>query len=270
MKTATWRRIALAGLVAGCVALLAGCAQPTAQVEEPVESEVPVELRVSAATSLKAVLDAVAPEFEQANGVKLVYNFGASGQLQKQIEGGAPADVFASASPAQVDALIEGGLISAASTETFAGNDLVIFVPKGNPAGITKPTDLAKADRLVTGNPETAPHGTKAKEWLEGLGTWSSLGPSFIFAENAAQTLDYVTRGEVDAGIEFESETTGRDDVEVVYLVPADQINPIEYVAAPLGASDQQQVAAAFVEYLLSQKVQTALAEAGFNKAPQQ
>jgi molybdate transport system substrate-binding protein len=161
------------------VSVLAGCAsQRTAEPGTPAAASAPAapaELSISGATTLKAAFTELAPAFEKANNAKLVYNFGASGVLQKQIEGGAPCDVFASASPKQVDALIAAGLISADSTATFASNDLVIIVPAKNPAGITTPADLSKATKLVTGNPDTAPHGTKAKEFLEAQGTWAAL-----------------------------------------------------------------------------------------------
>ncbi len=101
----------------------------------------------------------------------------------------------------QVDALVAEGLISADATETFASNDLVIIVPAGNPAGITAPADLAKATKLATGNPETARPRHQGQGVPDGLGTWDALQPKFVFAENAAQTDDYVARGEVDAGL---------------------------------------------------------------------
>lgn len=245
---------------------LSGCSQATnAEADKPAAR---TELRVSAASSLKKLLEATAPEFEKANGTRLVFNFGASGLLQKQIEGGAPCDVFVSASPTQMNTLIAAGLISAQATSTFASNDLVVLVPKGNPAGIHGPDDFVKATRIVTGNPETAPHGTKAKEWLTGLGMWDSLQPRFVFAENAAQTLDYVVRGEVDAGIGFGSEAQGTDAVEVAYTVPTGAITPVRYVAAPLLKAEQAGLAAAYVEYLNAPTVQKALIKAGFLPAP--
>lgn len=263
--------LALMVLASAAVVLLLGCA-PQAGSEpddsKPASSAEPVEVRVSAATSLKDLLEEAAPLFEGEHDAKLVFNFGPSGQLQKQIEGGAPADAFLSASPKQVDGLVVGDFVSAESTVTFAGNDIVIFVAKGNPKGITGPADLARAERLVTGNPDTAPHGTKSKEWLEGLGTWVALEPKFVFAENAAQTVDYVARGEVDVGLGFESEVLGSEAVEIAYLVPAGQYSPIRYVAAPLSGAEQPELAAAFVEFLLTEELQAALVEAGFNEAP--
>jgi len=263
------RACLLAALVLPAAAL-AGCAgadnaTQAADVSPGAASQPsPTELRVSGATTLKRVFEQIAPAFEAENGVRLVYNFGASGQIQKQIEQGAPVDVFASASPKQVDALISGGLTSAEDTSTFCYNDLVVFVPAGNPAAINGPADLASAERLTTGNPETAPHGTKTREWLEALGLWTRLESRFVFGENAAQTLDYVARGEVDAGIGFASEATGRDDVEVVYTVPASELKPSRYVIAPIAGAENAELAARFVEYLGTPEVQEALADAGF------
>jgi molybdate transport system substrate-binding protein len=255
----------LAVAVLASAGLLAGCApQKAAPVAAKAE---PIELSISTATTLKAAFTELALEFEKANNAKLVLNYGASGMLQKQIEGGAPCDVFASASAVQVDALVAQGLISADSTE-FASNDLVIIVPTSNPAGVSTPADLAKATKLVTGNPETAAHGTKAKEFLTGLGTWGALQPKFVFAENAAQTVDYIARGEVDAGLVFASEVTGNDAVKVVYTVPKGAIKPVRYVAAPIKATAQPDLAEKFVAYLLTPEAQKVLAANGFKSAP--
>jgi len=251
------------------LALLIGCAG-RAGLSDPAASRAatteapPAELRVSAATTLKRSFEQIAPAFEQANGVTLVFNFGASGQLQKQIEQGAPVDVFASASPKQVDALIAADIVSAAATSTFCYNDLVVFVPAGNPASIDGPGNLESAARLTTGNPDTAPHGTKAKEWLETLGLWTTLESRFVFGENAAQTLDYVARGEVDAGIGFASETTGRRDIEIAYVVPAAELKPSRYVAAPIADTQSAEMAARFLAYLSTPEIQATLADAGF------
>ena len=245
---------------------MGGCSSPAAD-SAPAESQ-PTELSVSAATTLKAAFTEIAPAFEEANNVKLVYNFGASGVLQKQVEGGAPCDVFASASPKQIDALIAAGLVSADSTSTFASNDLVIIVPADNPAAIAAPADLSKADKIVTGNPDTAPHGTKAKEFLTGLGQWDALAPKFVFAENAAQTVDYVSRGEVQAGLVFASEVLGNDSVKVAYTVPVAAIKPVRYVAAPIKDSSAIELADKFVAYLSDPDVQKTLIDNGFKPAP--
>ncbi|MDR3686629.1 MAG: molybdate ABC transporter substrate-binding protein [Coriobacteriia bacterium] len=258
---------ALAGGLVAVALLLTGCG---AQNAAPATSgsTAPTMLNVSAAASLKSVMTSIAPAFEKANNVKLVFNYGASGVLMKQIEGGTPTDAFLSAAPAQVNTLTADGLISADATETFAGNDLVILVPAGNPKGIHGPGDLSKATKLTTGDPIAAPHGAKAKEWLTNLGLWNTLLPKFVFAANAAQTDDYVARGEVDAGIGFASDAKGRTDLEVAYTVPSSEIRPIKYVAAPIKATPSPALAEKFVTYLLSTETQTALVDAGFKPAP--
>jgi len=259
----------LAALVA--ITMFAGCASSTpsaATLAAPAATTTPVQLDVSAATTLKKAFTILAPAFEKANNAKLVYNFGASGVLQKQVEGGAPCDVFASASPSQVSSLVADGLVSVESTVTFAGNTLVIIVPANNPAGITGPNDLAKANKIVTGNPATAPHGAKAKEFLTMHGTWDSLQPKMVFADNAAQTLDYVVRGEVDAGLIFGNEVLANKDVKVVFTVPDGAIKPIKYVAAPIKASKNLDLATKFTQFLLTPEAQTVLVANGFKPAP--
>lgn len=257
----------VAAVLFGGIALT-GCANQAATPAPAPEKAAATELTVSAASSLKAAFTEIAPAFEKANNTKLAFNFGASGVLQKQIESGVPTDVFASASDRQVDALIVQNLVSAEATATFAGNDLVLIVPVANPAGIATLADLSKATMLVTGNPETAPLGTKTKEFLEAQGTWAALQSKFVFAENAAQTVDYVSRGEVDAGFVFASEAIGNEAVKVVYTVPKGAIKAVRYVATSIRASANSTLAKKFVDYLLTPEVQAVLVEGGFKPAP--
>jgi molybdate transport system substrate-binding protein len=249
-------------------ALLTGCDSTPTDASGTTAPSPPARLRISAASSLRAALEYSAAEFEDENNVEIECNFAASGILQKQIEAGAPVDAFISASAAQVATLVAEGLIVPEAASVFAGNRLVIFVPAGNPARITDPNDLLRARRIVIGNPETAPHGTKAREWLTGLELWERLGPRLVYAENAAQTLDYVARGEVDAGIGFASETTGRTSVEAVYTVPSTAITPILYVAAPILGAEQPALAASYISYLSSPRAQRTLVDSGFLPAP--
>lgn len=259
--------VTLVSLALSLVAQLSGCATAS-QTDSPASPAAPIELDISAATTLRAALTELAPGFEGDNNATLVFNFGPSGVLQKQVEGGAPCDVFASASPDQVDALISAGLVSTDATATFASNNMAIMVPAGNPAGIATPTDLAKATMLVTGNPDTAPFGTKAREFLESQGTWGTLKSKFIFAENAAQAVGYVSRGEVDAGLVFASEVLGDDTVEIVYTIPKGAITPVRYVAAPVKGSANATLAEKFVAYLLTPEAQAVLLENGFEPVP--
>lgn len=261
-------RVLVAVLMAVTFTSSAGCSRTAVSSATEPSKPGPVTLNVSAAASLKSVLTDIAPSFETANGVKLVFNFGASGVLMKQIESGSPTDVFLSAGALQVDTLTAKGLISAEQTETFAGNDLVILVPAGNPRGIHGQNDLANATKLATGDPAVAPHGAAAREWLVTIGLWKTLEPRFVFAASAPQTDDYVARGEVDAGIGFASDAAGRGDLEVAYVVPAAEYKLVKYVAAPVKESKQTELGSRFVTYLLTPGVQSALKDAGFKPAP--
>jgi len=268
--------VAARGVATGLVALAlasSGCTQAPASGSESgsltaTTSAAPLELNVSAAASLKKVLTDTAPAFETSSGAKVVLNFGASGQLVKQIEGGAPVDVFVSASPSAVTTLAGEGLVSAEESETVAGNTLVVLVPQGNPASVHAPQDLLKVAKLTTGDPAVAPHGQKAVEWLSVIGLWEKIAPKLVYAANAAQTDDYVARGEVDAGVGFASDAKGRTDIEVAYTVPDGTINPITYVAAPAAASKQQELAKAYLAYLMSPEMQQAFVDAGFKQSP--
>lgn len=262
------RFVILALAAAAALASLAGCASadPGTPADTAAAESGAVELRISAATTLKRAIEELIPAFEAAHpGVTVVGNYAPSGVLQKQIEEGAPCDVFLSAGPKQVTALIEGGLISAETSRTLCSNDMAIIVPADNPAGIAGPGDLAKAGRLTIGNPETAPTGTKAQEWLVNIGLWDALEPRFVFAENAAQALDYIARGEVDGGLVFASEATQMEGVTVVYLAPASELStPVRYVIAPTAGTAQAELADAFVAFMLEQQAQDALAAWGF------
>ncbi len=185
--------IALAATLAALL-LLAGSSTTT---DSAVVDTTQTELHISAATTLKRAFERWSPCSRPPTPASMWSSTSAPrASCRSRSRAGAPCDVFASASPKQVDALVGGGFVSAEETSTFCGNEVAIIVPAGNADGVTGPQDLTKLERLTTGDPETAPHGTKAKEWLGNLGLWDTLESKFVFAENAAQTLDYVSRGE--------------------------------------------------------------------------
>jgi molybdate transport system substrate-binding protein len=265
------RRIAFAEAVLAAAVLavaVTGCAsspsQGTATTPATPAAAAPTEVRVSAALILKKSFEQMAPAFEKANNAKLTYNFGTVGVLQKQIEGGAPTDLFASAAAKQVDMLTKAGLASAEETVAFAQNQLVIIVPAGNPAGISGPSDLAKSKRIITGDPVTTQHGAKVQEWLTKLGLMSSLKPKLVYAD----TLDYVAQGEADAGIVFASSAKINPKVQIVYTAPGSELKPATHVAVPIKASKQQELAKKFIDYLVSPEGQKILVENGFMPAP--
>ena len=137
------------------------------------------DVTLSVAVSLKDVTEELGRSFMAAHpGVPLRYNFGASGDLQKQIEAGAPVDVFLSAAQRQMDELEKQNLIVAASRRAFARNVLTVVKPADSRIDITKPADLleSRVGRIVIGSPKTVPAGQYAEESLRALGLWPSFG----------------------------------------------------------------------------------------------
>ena len=228
-------------------------------------------LTVSAASSLKAAMTEIGKAFDAASGSTTTFNFDASGTLQKQIEGGAPVDVFASAAMKQVTALKDAGLVDAASVKTFAGNEIVLVVPADSTLGLTSFQDLTKdtVKKIGYGDPKAAPHGVAAEEILTTLGILDQVKPKVVYAQNVSQALEYITSGEVDAGIIFSTEAkAGGDKVKV--LAKADQAwytkatDPIVLVSA----SKAKDLGQAFIDFVMGPEGQSILATYGFLPAP--
>jgi len=233
------------------------------------DSQTGREITVSAAASLKDAFREISKQYEERTGAKINFNFGASGALQKQIESGAPVDVFASAGIPQMAALTTQGLIAPETRRDFARNTLVLVVPADSTSGITSFADLgsAKVARLAVGNPKTVPVGQYAEQALTRLGLWKQLGPRLILAEDVRQALDYVARGEVDAGIVYASDVhaTGAR-VRAVATAPADSHDPILYPIAVVRASSRQEAARAFIDAVMSDEGQRILEKYGFER----
>lgn len=230
------------------------------------------DVTVSVAVSLKDATEEVGRVFMAAHpGVTLRYNFGASGDLQKQIEAGAPVDLFLSAAQRQMDELERKNLIVSASRSAVAGNALTVIKPVDSRLDITKPADLleARVGRIVIGNPKTVPAGQYAEESLRALGLWDRLQPKLVFAENVRQALHYVARGEVDAGFVYTTDAASRaQGVKEAFRPPEDSYRPIIYPGAVVAASRQATLARAFLDLLGSPEGRTALSRFGFQPPP--
>jgi len=243
--------------------LIAPAVAPRAQAQE---------ITLSVAISMKEAVEELGRGFMAARpGVTLRYNFGSSGELQKQIEGGAPVDVFISAAQRQMDDLEKQSLLAPGTRRVFARNVLTVLKPADSSIDIAKPADLAAArvTRIVVGNPKTVPAGQYCEESLRALGLWERLQPKLVFAENVRQALDYVARGEVDAGFVYTTDaaTRGRQ-VKEAFRPPEDTYRPVLYPAAVVAASKHAAIARAFVDLLTSRDGQQGLARFGFLPPP--
>lgn len=230
------------------------------------------EMTLSVAVSLKEAVEDLGKAFAAARpGVTLRYNLGASGNLQKQIEAGAPVDLFLSAAVRQMDDLEWKNLIVAGSRRAFASNALTVVRPADSKVDISRPSDLLdrRVSRIVVGNPRTVPAGQYAEESLRAVGLWERLLPRIVFAENVRQALDYVARGEVDAGFVYTTDLAARAaGVKEAFRPAPDTYRLIVYPAAIVAGSRQPTLARAFIELLVSPQGRAGLARFGFQPPP--
>ena len=226
------------------------------------------ELTVSAAASLTDAFNEIKTAFAKEHpGVNVTFNFAASGALLSQMAQGAPVDVFASADQKTMDQAAEKKLIAVPTRVNFAQNALVMAVPADNPAKLKDLTALTApaVKRVAAGNPDSVPVGRYTKAALSKTGLWEAIAGKLVLAESVRQVLDYLTRGEVDAGFVYATDAKqGGDKVKVVVEVPVE--TPVSYPIAVLEAAKDKKDAAAFVAFVTGPKGQAVLAKYGFKK----
>ncbi len=163
----------------------------------------PITLLVSAASDLTFAFQELGPLFEHATGTKVIFNFGATGQLAQQIERGAPVDLFAAANLAFIDLLEAQGLIIPDSKMPYARGHLTLWTRTDSPLHLTRLEELAQPEvrRIAIASPTHAPYGMAAREALQSVGLWTQLQPKLVMGENIRQTLQYAATGNVDAAL---------------------------------------------------------------------
>ncbi|HET8871648.1 MAG TPA: molybdate ABC transporter substrate-binding protein [Aquabacterium sp.] len=224
------------------------------------------DVTVSAAASLSNAFKDLARAYEtRYPQSKVLLNFGASGALVQQMAKGAPVDVFASADQETMLQAQRQLLVAPRSAQTFARNSLVVIVPAGSSHKLAGLSDLIGpgTQRLAVGSPASVPAGRYAKRALEIAQLWTAVQPKLIFTQNVRQSLDYVARGEVDAGFVYLTDAVVmKDKVSVAFAVPLDE--PVSYPIAPIVDSRAPQEARRFIEFVLSPAGWDILARHGF------
>ena len=224
------------------------------------------ELTVSAAISLKNAFEEIGKLYEVKHaGTKVFFNFGASGDLARQIEGGAPADVFASAAQKDMDDIAAKGYILTGSRVDFARNIVVLITPK--PGEVKSFMDLTsdRLKRIAAGNPKTVPAGRYAAEVFDYYKIAGLIKDKLIYAENVRQVLDYVARGEVDAGIVYATDAAVRSgETHVVTEAPAASHKPVVYPIAVAKGTKNESDAKSFIEMVRSEQGSAVLKKYGF------
>ncbi len=224
------------------------------------------DLTVSAAASLTNAFRELAPLFEAKNpGTKVLLNFASSDALLAQIAKGAPADVFASADQETMDRAEKQKLLGAGSRRNFVSNALVLITPADSTLNLKTLADLQgpEVKRITLGNPASVPAGRYAKSALEAARLWAAVEPKAVFGQNVRQSLDYVARGEVEAGFVYSTDAVvQKDKVKVAFAIPTDK--PISYPVATVAGSPNPDAALKFVEFLQAPDGQAVLARHGF------
>jgi len=224
------------------------------------------QLTVSAAASLTDAFKAIAPRFEASQpGVTLRLNFAASGSLLQQIEQGAPVDVFASADQETMQRAEARKLVDPASRRDFATNTVVLIEPAQDGPGLRSLQDLAgpAVRRIAIGKPATVPVGRYTRELLEAAGLWRPLAPKFVQADSVRQVLDYVGRGEAEAGFVYRTDAALADS-KVRVVLTATGHTPVRYPVAQVADSRQPALAQRFIRFLDSPEARQILARYGF------
>jgi len=225
--------------------MLSGCAT---------DKQKPIELSIFAAISLTDALGEIGTAFTAESGIKIFYNFAASTTLQRQLEKGATADIFISASPRQVVALETNGLLEAESRHDLLTNRLVLVSDDTEETSVETLANLATPEisRIAIGQPNIVPAGTYAKEALTHFGLWETLRPKLVFGTDVRATLAYVTAGNADVAIVYKTDTTLTRRIKVLYQLPPEAYTRIIYPAVVMKDSPQKQLARRFITYLHS------------------
>ncbi|UOV02676.1 molybdate ABC transporter substrate-binding protein [Pseudoxanthomonas mexicana] len=225
-------------------------------------------ITVFAAASLKEALDDAAAAYRKQTGVPVRVSYAASSALARQIEQGAPADVFFSADLEWMDYLQQRNRLDVATRRSLLGNRLVLIAPRASKAQVDlkRPATLLAAlgdGRLAVGQTRTVPAGKYAKASLESLSLWNGVRPRLAESESVRAALMLVARGETRLGIVYASDAKAEPDVRVVAIFPEDSHPPIVYpVAALRGARAAQ--AARFVQWLASPAADALFTKRGF------
>ena len=224
------------------------------------------EILVSAAASLTDVLKEISTGYQSKSKHTVKFNFGPSNGLARQIEEGAPADMFFSADLPQMDTLDKNGRLEPGTRKNLLSNQLVIIVPADSKLVISSPKDLLKADikRIALAEPSSVPVGVYSSKYLSDEGLWDQLKPKVVPVQDVRATLASVESGNVEAGFVYKTDAAVSKKVKVVYEVPIDKGPKIIYPAAIVKESKRKDAARDFMNYVQSPIAKEAFKKYGF------
>ena len=220
------------------------------------------DINLSVAASLKDVVNELSDKFAKTHpGVKFLKNYGASGQLAKQIESGAPSDIFISANLEWMDYLKNKKQVDNASIGTFTYNTLVFA---GMPGKASSMQDLHKLERIAIGSPKSVPAGEYAMDALKKAGLDKQLEKKLIMAKDVRECLMYAERGEVDGAFVYRTDALQSKQAKILFTVPQNLYPKVVYPMSLTVAAGKNRDAAAFFAYLHGSEAKAVLARNGF------
>ena len=225
------------------------------------------ELTILAAASLTDVCAELKTEYEKMNpDVKLLFSFGGSGALQAQIEAGAPADLFISASTKQMDALVQKNLMKEESVKLLLQNQVVLITGKNSSTSITSFNQLTdnQVKMIAIGDPQSVPVGQYTKKICTYLNNWEQISKKANFASDVRQVLFWVESGSCEFGIVYATDAASTDGVRILASAPEGSCPPVHYPVGIIKSSKHQKEAQAFEGFLFSDKARIIFEKSGF------
>ena len=222
------------------------------------------EITVAAASDLTPAFEEIGRAFESTYNTKVVFVFGSTGMLTRQIENGAPIDMFAAASMSYIDELDQKGLIIPDSKAIYARGRITLWTPSDSTLRLEGIKDLARPEvtRIAIANPDHAPYGLAARQALESAGLWESVKPKLVYGDNIRQTLQYAQTGNVEVAIvalSLSEQSHGRWS-----LIPEELHQPLDQGLAIIKTTKKEQSARAFANFLTGPQGRAIMAKYGF------
>lgn len=224
------------------------------------------ELTIAAASNLTDALADIGPRFTSKTGIRVVFSFGATADLARQIENGAPFDVFLAADTAHVKQLESKGLLTPGTNAVYARGRLVVWLPSSSHLKLTRIQDITtrEFERIAIAKPDVAPYGQAAVECLRSLGIWNEIEPRVVYAQNVSQAKQYAGTGNAEvAFIPLALVKPGEGN----YLeVDEGTHSPIDQALGVIKDSRAQTAARQFADFLLSNEGQELLEKKGYRR----
>ena len=223
------------------------------------------DLTVAAASDLTPAFEEIGRQFESVHKTKVVFVFGSTGLLTKQLENGAPMDLFAAANVDYIDQLEQKGLIIPGTKQIYARGRITLWTSPDSNLRLAGIADLARPEvtRIAIANPDHAPYGLAARQALESTGVWDSVKPKLVYGDNIRQTLQYAETGNVDVAIvalSLSTQSRGRWT-----LIPEELHKPIDQALGIMKSTKNEQAARAFASFVNGPQGRAVLQKYGFS-----